>query len=155
MNYKQLQPGDIVAYCTLTGDIMPLVIDFCDTPEHAVTHNHISVKHLQEICGASIDRMYDIKVDVRFLECNKWDQELIVYKLDAFRTISWERKVEEDSYHYEFRIHNKVWNGDYQGEPITVRRLQHIMRDLDMTDWSDNLMLPDVEILEKIYMPGM
>lgn len=147
MNYKQIQSGDILSYpmsfCDGITD-MPIVVEYCDSPKHAVTHNHDSAKHLMEVCGVMIELADDIMIDVPFLHANEWTEEYRIYSTDKLRGISWERIVEETTYEYMFRIHNSVWHRHYDGRLRTIRELQHILRDCGMEDIANDLKLPKV-----------
>ena len=146
MDYKKLQSGDIITYpmsfCDGIVD-MPLVVEYCDSPTHIVTHNHVSAKHLMEVCGANIELADDLQIDLPFLHANSWEEEYRAYCLDPFRCISWMRIAEESYYVYEFRIDNKLWHHHYEGQIRTVRQLQHILRDCGMEDIANNLQLPE------------
>lgn len=160
MNYKQLQTGDIITYpmsfCDGIVD-MPLVVEYCDSPEHIVTHNHVSAKHLMEVCGAMTDLADDVDIDIPFLHANGWTEEDRIYRPDPLRSISWTRISELTSYtgprideattyyEYEFRIDNKIFHHSYEGQIRTVRHLQHILRDCGFEDIADNLNLPDMQ----------
>lgn len=148
MNYKHLQSGDIITYPMSFCDgivEMPLVVEYCDSPTHIVTHNHVSAKHLMEVCGAQTDLADDIKIDLQFLHANEWTEEDHVYRPDPLRSISWTRIAEETYYAYEFRIDNKLWHYHYEGWIVTVRHLQHVLRDCGMEDIADNLQLPQMD----------
>lgn len=151
MNYKQLQSGDIVLLFTIFKDgaiDLPLVIDYVDSPQHCVTHNHISAKQFIEFCGADIAKVEDAPINLPFLNANGWIEEYRVYSFDDGSCLSFSRHSQETYSTYEFRIINKYWKKRFEGEIATIRGLQHVLRDCGMESIADNLSLPELSKLE-------